>query len=210
MEKIRAIVIDDDKYTVKVIKLCLENLNISADGYTNPISALENIKEKKYDLIITDNSMPHIDGIELAERVLQIYKPTLVLISVVCDQVKTSFDGKAIFDYIFQKPFDFDELTIELKKIIKDIQVSKILDHIEIKDKLFLKDIARILADQEDEGGLYKIISEEMQKDKSTIRKRLSKISTYTGASSKELIKKFRELEEANDDGKKKEASESV
>lgn len=204
MGKIRAVVVDDDLYTVKAIKLFLEKLDVSVEGFTNPIEAYESIKKNRQELIITDNSMPNIDGVELAERILDIYNPVMVLVSVVCDQIQSFYNVDLLFDYIFQKPLEYEEFRHEMAKIIKDIEAYKIVNSIEIKDKLFLKNVASILFDQQDDVGLYTKISEEMQKDKSTIRKRLNRISASVGETPRDLIAKFIELQE-NDKGKKDE-----
>ncbi len=176
--KIKAAVIDDDRYTVQAIKKCLEKLELldRIDSFTDPILALENIEQTQYELIITDNTMPVIDGIELAERVLEIYKPVLILVSVVCNQVKTKFNGEELFDYIFQKPLDYEEFTMEIAEIIKSLEQAEITPKIDIKDKLLVDQIINTLSHEENEH-IYQKLSEELYKDESTIRRRLNRIS---------------------------------
>ncbi|MCG8483022.1 MAG: response regulator [Clostridia bacterium] len=176
--KIKAAVIDDDRYTVQAIKKCLEKLELldRIDSFTDPILALENIEQTQYELIITDNTMPVIDGIELAERVLEIYKPVLILVSVVCNQVKTKFNGEELFDYIYQKPLDYEEFTMEIAEIIKALEQAEITPKIDIKDKLLVDQIINTLSHEENEY-IYEKLSEELYKDESIIRRRLNRIS---------------------------------
>lgn len=182
MRKIKAVVVDDNPYTVRAVKKCLEKLELldRVDDFTDPLMAQEMIEKTRYDLIITDNSMPGIDGVELAERVLSVYKPVMILISVICDQVKRNVSGEDLFDFTYQKPLDYQEFMAEMTEVINKLQQSIALENLEIKDRLFLREIESILKDKDDkEKGIYKKLSEKMQKDESTIRRRLNKISQY-------------------------------
>lgn len=143
--------------------------------------------------------MPIIDGVELAERVLKIYKPIIVFISVICGQVsKLNLDE--VFDYMFQKPLDYDEFTDKIVEIVNEKKKSEMLKDIEVKDRLFLEEIAHILSDHDSDVSLYNKISDQMQVDKSTIRKRFNKISNYLHKESKELVRKLANLNDKLDE----------
>ena len=187
--KIKAAVIDDDRYTVQAIKKCLEKLELldQIDSFTDPTLALESIEATQHELIITDNTMPIIDGIELAERVLEIYKPVLILVSVICDKVKTNFDGEELFDYIFQKPLDYEQFVKEIAEIIKIIENEKMLRKIDVKNRLFIEEAISILK-EDYKAEVLTTLSEEMHRDRSTIRKRLNRIGKKFG---KEIVEKF-------------------
>lgn len=176
--KVKAVVIDDDKYTVQAIKKSLKDLNLldQIDSFIDPIHALENIKANKYELIITDNSMPEIDGIELAERVLKIYKPVIVLVSVVCNQVRTKFNGDEIFDYIYQKPLDYETFTDEMAEIIKEIVQAKAIKKMNEKNGQYVDQIVSKLSQEEDEY-IYNKLSKKNSENESEVRSRLSDVS---------------------------------
>jgi len=56
------LVIDDEEVIREVVTSALENLGHSVDSFNDGQVALEKIKSKSYDLILTDIKMPGIDG----------------------------------------------------------------------------------------------------------------------------------------------------
>ena len=73
------LIVDDDE----VIRDTLHEL-LSSDYHCETAEtaerALEKLKEKSFDLILTDISMPGLSGLQLLERVLKHYPETLVII----------------------------------------------------------------------------------------------------------------------------------
>ncbi len=63
--------VDDEKAIVDVAKRVLERLNYTVVGVTSPDEALERFEQEKerYDLVVTDKSMPNMDGFDLARQI---------------------------------------------------------------------------------------------------------------------------------------------
>ena len=76
------LVVDDEESVLSALASIL-----SAEGYqtstaTNGVEALEQIKDKAFDLVFTDLKMPEMDGLELIKEVSQLEnKPTVVMMS---------------------------------------------------------------------------------------------------------------------------------
>ncbi|MFO7860671.1 MAG: PAS domain S-box protein [Desulfosalsimonas sp.] len=70
----RILLIDDEPMIVSLNQQRLEKLGYRVSGHTNPKAALEMFSSDPYrfELVITDMTMPHITGDRLAEKILEI------------------------------------------------------------------------------------------------------------------------------------------
>jgi len=77
----RFLVVDDEKIIVDIIKNSLERLNYKIVTFTSSIEALEYFRENKenLDLVITDQTMPGMTGLELSKEIIKI-KPDIPVI----------------------------------------------------------------------------------------------------------------------------------
>ncbi len=68
--KYKVLIIDDDINIIETIKrrLIFEN-NLDAIGTTNPLEGIEIIKKEKIDIVLTDISMPEMDGITVLKKI---------------------------------------------------------------------------------------------------------------------------------------------
>lgn len=82
---INALVVDDSKYVLAIIKTFLQQLDIKhIDCYHSSVEALETISNNphRYNLIFVDLQMPVIDGVDLINRLAkQHYRGGLAIIS---------------------------------------------------------------------------------------------------------------------------------
>jgi signal transduction histidine kinase/CheY-like chemotaxis protein len=77
----RILLIDDEEQIVSMEQQMLENLGYEVTARTDSTEALKEFSEKpqNFDLVITDMTMPHITGDELAQKLLDI-KPDIPVI----------------------------------------------------------------------------------------------------------------------------------
>ncbi len=64
----RILVVDDERDIAFILKKGLECYGFQADAFDKPESALMNFRACAYDLIITDISMPKINGFKLYQE----------------------------------------------------------------------------------------------------------------------------------------------
>ena len=73
----RILIIDDDPDITTTFKVGIENVQINnkkieVQTYNDPRTVLLDFKPNFYDLLLIDINMPHIDGFQLSERLLEI------------------------------------------------------------------------------------------------------------------------------------------
>jgi two-component system cell cycle sensor histidine kinase/response regulator CckA len=118
--------VDDEEWLVDMWKEILESLGYRMTVTTKPLQALQWFKEnpQDFDLVIADQTMPQLTGLELAEELLSL-RPGLpiILVTGFSELVTPEKAKKAgIQDYIM-KPLSISELTNAISKALgKDPQ----------------------------------------------------------------------------------------
>ena len=76
--------IDDEKHVLEMTSKLLERENIAYEAYLDPVKAFEFLESQEscpFDLVISDQNMPKITGLELVKKVSEIF-PDLPFIIV--------------------------------------------------------------------------------------------------------------------------------
>jgi CheY-like chemotaxis protein len=63
----RVLVVDDEAHIVQVVALKLRNADLEVDTALDGAEALQMLRLRPYDLVVTDLQMPEMSGTELAE-----------------------------------------------------------------------------------------------------------------------------------------------
>ena len=119
MQKIKILVVDDEKNIREVIKeyALLEGYEITEAD--NGIKALELLRKEKFDLMILDIMMPLMDGFALLSNIPKEKKIPTIILSARDEEIdKLNGFDKGIDDYIC-KPFSPRELFARIKVIVR-------------------------------------------------------------------------------------------
>ena len=72
----RILIVDDEPDVTLTLKLSLEqnnaNKRFEVYAYNDAVIALSEFKPNFYDILLTDINMPHINGFELCEKILEL------------------------------------------------------------------------------------------------------------------------------------------
>lgn len=113
--------IDDEEILVNMVKKMLTALGYKVDTSTDSREALEKIEENinKYDLIITDQTMPHYSGLEIAKKILSIRKdlPIILCTGFSTKANKKTAEEAGCVDFI-TKPFSNYILAKKIRKAL--------------------------------------------------------------------------------------------
>ena len=105
--------IDDAKEVGRMVKRKLSGDGNNVDVYYDSLQVMDlfNRENCKYDLVITDYSMPKIDGIKLS-RIIKKRKPQIkiILVSGFIDEEFEKYFAENLFDAYLAKPFTISEL----------------------------------------------------------------------------------------------------
>jgi PAS domain S-box-containing protein len=127
------LVVDDDPLLVRLNGRILSNLGYHVTEKVSSLEALETVRSKpqKFDLLITDQTMPHLTGIELAAEVMKISPDIAVIMCTGYSSVVSANDalGIGIHRYVF-KP-------VQTKKLVKAVR--EVLDEREGEDPLIVQ-----------------------------------------------------------------------
>lgn len=115
------LIVDDEKYILNSLKRQLEEYEVELITESNPLRAKEIIKNNHIDLLMTDQRMPEMTGIELIIYAKEISPKTISILMTAYtdfDVIISAINEGKIFHYL-TKPWKYEELEELLKKAIK-------------------------------------------------------------------------------------------
>jgi len=117
----RILLVDDEQYIVDIAKEMLVNLGYSVDARTNSLECLEVFRAHpdEYDLIITDFTMPRMNGMELISEIRKIRQtiPIILCTGFSRSILSTKMTTLAI-DSLIMKPFSTSDLAFSVRETI--------------------------------------------------------------------------------------------
>ena len=125
-EKLKILLVDDEKEFVESLSERLELRNLEADVAYDGEQALAALKEGKHDVMVLDLRMPGIDGIEVLRRAKKRNPDVQVVVLTGHGTEKDEEQAKKLgaFAYL-KKPVDIDHLVGTLNKVWGRLKKSK-------------------------------------------------------------------------------------
>ncbi|MDL2211805.1 response regulator transcription factor [Erysipelotrichaceae bacterium OttesenSCG-928-M19] len=121
MKNARMLYIEDDFQFADLIKKYLEKADFEVDIVDDSIAALNMIKEKDYDLVLTDLNLEKLNGNQVVEMVKK-HNPAIKVALFTCS--KDQFDElqalKTGADDYIRKETSFEILVARLKRLINE------------------------------------------------------------------------------------------
>ena len=118
-KKFNILYVEDDEVVREQMVMILKMLFNKIDVAENGEEALEEYKNNKYDLIITDITMPKMNGLELSKEIKKINpNQKIILISAHReDEFIKEAKNIGINGFIF-KPIELDEMSLVFKEVM--------------------------------------------------------------------------------------------
>lgn len=115
----KVLLVDDDAQVVQVTGELLTNLGYEVKGVTSPLEALSIVDKEEFDLVITDLTMPEINGVDLAEKIKQIQpKIPIILFSGYSEQFSKNTAYEAGIDAYCIKPVSLREISRVIRQVM--------------------------------------------------------------------------------------------
>lgn len=115
MRENRILIIEDNAYVQNAFELTLQTFGLKAMVVTTAEEALEAVKHRSFDIIISDHRLPGMDGLEFFTVAAPfITESTKVLISAYGFESMGTDARTAGVDYFAVKPFSIPRLLLQL------------------------------------------------------------------------------------------------
>jgi signal transduction histidine kinase len=125
-KQINILVVDDEDSIRSILTNVLEDDGFAVTEADSGEAALELFKQRVFDLVISDIVMPGISGIELLEKIKDLYPDTQVIIITSHASLDTAVQALrcGAYDYLF-KPFgDLSLISAVTKRAIEKIRLT--------------------------------------------------------------------------------------
>lgn len=132
--KMNILVVDDESELRSFLSEVVTAKGHKCYQAENGIKALNIIKERPIDIVVSDIRMPEMDGLQLFENVKSKNIPVILITGFSCDFDIKKAEELGVADFL-QKPFGMDDITNSLELVIHqltqkfDAQSEADLDH---------------------------------------------------------------------------------
>ncbi len=115
----RILVVDDERRGRRVLQIMIEDLGFASLAAEGGEEALAQLRDEKFDLVITDLKMPGMSGIELLTRIRELDAEIPVILLTAYGTVQSAVEAmkKGAFDYLL-RPFDADALEAVIRRAL--------------------------------------------------------------------------------------------
>ncbi len=117
------LLVDDEPQLVEMVEKQLQDLGFSVISTTDPRQALERFSTEadRIDLVVTDQAMPHLTGIDLAKKIFAIRSGVPVLLCTGYSQTVSPEKAKKNgVNEILMKPFLKNDLANALDRLLSE------------------------------------------------------------------------------------------
>ena len=114
----KVLIVDDNNLNIKVASRMLKNYNITPDCVSSGMECLEKVGANKYDLILLDDMMPKMSGVETLAKLKNddsFDTPVVVLTANAISGMREKYIKDGFCDYL-AKPID----KLELRRVLNE------------------------------------------------------------------------------------------
>ena len=135
--KSRILVVDDEESIREFLEIMLRKEGYEVTCAEDGQRALEIIKKKSVDLVISDLQMPNMTGIELLKHVKDQYPDLLFMMITAFGTTETAVEAMKLgaYDYI-TKPFKIDEVRINIANALRS-------QNLEVENRTLKKELGK-------------------------------------------------------------------
>ena len=111
--------LDIQKEMFQYMSMFFQKVVLADDG----LEGLDAYKKEKFDLVVTDLSMPNMNGIEMIEKIKMLNQEQSILITSAHNESEYMMNAIRLgIDGYILKPFEYEQLNNQLFKIVEKIE----------------------------------------------------------------------------------------
>ena len=158
------LIVDDDPFVCTVVRKTLSRDQYRVETTTRADVALQRLAAEPFDLLLTDISMPEINGLELAERARAAH----ALLGIVIMTGYGSFDNMSravrsgIADFI-TKPFDIEDLRLTIARALERQRLQR--NNVRLQTLVKVFEYSQTINSTLDLDRLYQIVIDIVQRE---------------------------------------------
>ncbi|MCX2757112.1 ATP-binding protein [Vibrio sp. Sgm 22] len=121
------LLVEDNKINAMVIRKFCESINLTVENAYDGLQALDKLASNQYDLIIMDNHMPNMSGIEAIQKIRDELKLTTVIFACTADVFKEAHDEFIVSgaDFVLTKPLQKNSLQNAINEFHHQFEVNR-------------------------------------------------------------------------------------
>jgi len=134
---IHILAVDDDPLILDVLHTLIADFGYQCRTAQDGAEALRMMEAERFDIVVTDMVMPHVNGMELLQQIRAHYPRTDVIV-VTGHLSRFSFTDvikAGAMDFI-SKPFNRDELEAKINRVLRERGIIHQLEQLSMKDGL--------------------------------------------------------------------------
>ncbi len=162
------LLVDDDRAVREVVRDTLSFAGFTVDTAQDGLEAMDKVRQKGFDIILTDLMMPRMDGVELLKQVKQLHPEVNVIIMTGYGSIETAVEAmkNGAEDFI-TKPANSGELLVRISRALKlkALMEENVLLRQEVRRKY---NFCNIIGKSEKMQAVFRLI-EKVSKSRSTV-----------------------------------------
>ena len=143
----KILIIDEDVNMMEIITVILNKYGHSVSAFSEPVSAIEELKSQKYDILIVNYLMSPVNGDRVIELVREFDKEIYIILMSMHRDLAPSIETMQTLDIqaYFEKSARFEQLIMLIQSGIKYIEQLRNIQKMGLKLERYLFDFAQIL-----------------------------------------------------------------
>ena len=117
----KILIVDDEKTMCAMIAKFLRSSGYDCESTNDSVMGLRMLDKEKFDIVISDIKMPHMDGLKLLGRIRERHpEADVIMITGFADDYSYSDIIKAGAADFIEKPFNLAELKAKIERVSRE------------------------------------------------------------------------------------------
>jgi DNA-binding NtrC family response regulator len=163
--KVKIVVADDEESVRWTLKKALERSGYGVYTVSDGKAAVDTAERVSADLVLMDIKMPTLDGLEALSLLRDRHPEAMVIVMTAFGSLQAAVEAmkRGAYDYI-TKPFDFEELTLLVRRALEVQSLTRELNRLkaQLKDR---QELDEIVGTSPEMQGVFKLVGQVADSD---------------------------------------------